>query len=100
MIEPDTGCLERFRLRDRAGHTVEDVALRTIGFGKTLGDNADDDLIGHQMAFIHIGLGLYSRRRAVFDGRAQNVSGGDRRDPELGGEDRGLCALSRAGSAQ
>ena len=35
MIEPDTGCLERFRLRDRAGHTVEDVALRTIGFGKT-----------------------------------------------------------------
>ena len=52
------------------------------------------------MAFIHIGLGLHSRRRAVFDGRAQNVSGGDRRDPELGGEDRGLCALSRAGSAQ
>ena len=80
MIELDTGCLKSLRLRDRAGHTVQDEAFRTIGLGEPLFNDADDDLIGYQVAFVHIGLGLHSRRRAFLDSRAQNVTGGNRGD--------------------
>ena len=100
MVELNTGPFQCLRLGDRAGHTVKDVALRAVSLGKTLRDNADDDLIGYQMAGVHIGLGLHSRRRTVFDRRAQNVTGGNRRNSKLAGENCGLCALSRAGSAQ
>ena len=74
MIELDTGRLKSFRLRDRAGHTVEDVALCTIGFGKPLFNDADDDLIGYQMAFVHIGLSLHSRRRTFLNGRSADCA--------------------------
>ena len=100
MIELDTGLFQRFRLCDRSGHTVEDVALFAVRLGKTLFDDADNDLIGNQMAFVHVGLGLHSGGRTFLDRRTENVTGGDRRDPKLAGDDSGLCAFAGARSAQ
>ena len=100
MVKLDTVFLQRLRLRDRAGHTVEDVPVRTVRLGETVPDDADDDLIGHQRTALHAGLRLLAQLAAAGDRRAQDVAGGDRRDVQLLGEDRGLRALARAGSAQ
>ena len=100
MIELDTGCLKSFRLRDRAGHTVEDVALFAVRLSQTLFDDADNDLIGNQMAFVHIGLGLHSGGGTFLNRRTENITGGDCRDPKLTGDDSGLCAFAGARSTQ
>ena len=100
MVEADAVLLQRLRLADRARHTVEDVAVRTVRLGETVADDADDDLIGNQRSGLHAGLRLHAQLAAARNRGAQDVAGGNRRNVQLTGEDRGLRALSRAGSAQ
>ena len=57
------------------GHPVQDVAVLAVGLGQPLGDDADDDLIGNQLAGVHIFLGLQSHRRAVGHGGPEDVAG-------------------------
>ena len=82
-IEADTGLLHGLRLSDGAGHPVQNVAVGTVGLLQAVVDDADDDLIRHQLACVHILLGLQTCGRAVFHGGTQNVACGDRGDLQL-----------------
>ena len=70
------------------------------GLSQALGHDADDDLVGDQLARVHIGLGLQPDGRAVLDGGAEDVAGGDGGDAQLGTEDLSLGAFAGAGGAQ
>ena len=74
-IEPDTCLLQCLRLGDGAGHTVQNVAAGAVRLLQTLADDADDDVIGHQLAGVHVRLGLQAGGRTVFDSCTQDVTG-------------------------
>ena len=80
LVDADAHGLDGLGLSDGAGHAVQDEAVGAVVLCQAFLQDADDDLIGYQVAFVHIGLGLHSRRRALLDGRAQNVTGGNRGD--------------------
>ena len=82
-----------------ADFTRKNIAVCAVGLRQALLDDADDDLIGHQLACLDIGLGLQSHGRAVFDGSAQDVAGGDRGNVPFPAQDLGLGALAGAGGA-
>ena len=50
--------IERFGLRHRAGKAVEQAAVGAIGLRQPLDDDADDDVVGHQLAGVHVVGGL------------------------------------------
>ena len=50
---------------------------------QALGHQADNDVVGHELAGVHVGLGLLAQRRAGFDGRTQHVPRRDVRRGEL-----------------
>lgn len=58
MVKLDPMCLQGFGLGDGTGHTVQDITAGAVGLGQPLLNDADDDLVGNQLAGIHIGLGL------------------------------------------
>ena len=91
--------LQGLGLGDGAGHTVEDIALRTIVLAETLVNDPDDDFIRHQLAGVNIALGLDAGGSAILDGGTQNVAGGNGGDPKLLAQDLRLGALSGTGSA-
>ena len=68
--------------------------------GEPVQQQADDDLVGHQLARVHVPTGLDPERRAVADGRPEQVAGRDHGDPEAIGEQRRLGALPGAGGAK
>ena len=76
-VEPDTCFLQSLSLGDGAGHAVQDVAIRAVGLLQTLVDDADDDLIGDELAGVHVRLGLKAGGRTVLDGGAQDIAGGN-----------------------
>lgn len=57
-VDIDTCLLKRFGLRDGSGHTVEDIAVFAVGLGKALVDDADNDIVGNELAAFHIRLSL------------------------------------------
>ena len=59
-------------------------------------DQADDDVVGHQVASRHDLLGLQPELGALAHRRAQHVAGGDVVHLALGHHPRGLSALARA----
>ena len=63
-------------LRQVAWKTVQNEALAGIGTGQTLADDAEHDLIGHQLTGVHHRLGGLAQRGAGRHGFAQQVSGG------------------------
>ena len=69
-----------FCLGNRTGHTVQNVTVCTIRLCKTLGNDSDDDFIGHQCAGIHVLLGLQADRSLVLYCSTENVSGRNCRD--------------------
>ena len=56
--------------------------------------HADGDLIRHQIARVHVGLGLHPKLRAVLDVGAENVAGGNMGNPVTLCNPLGLCSLS------
>ena len=89
-------CLQGFGLGDGTGHTVQDITAGAVGLGQPLLNDADDDLVGNQLAGIHIGLGLQADGRTGLDGGTEDVTGGNGRDVQLTGEDLGLGAFAGA----
>ena len=99
LVDADAHLLDGLGLGDGAGHAVQDKALGAVGLGQPLLQDADDDVVRHKAAGVHVALGLQAHLGAVLDGGAQDVAGGDCRDAQLGGEDLGLGALARTRGA-
>ena len=55
-------------------HAVEDEALRAVGGGQALGDDADDDIVGDERAGIDVALGLEAHAGAGLHGGAQHIA--------------------------
>ena len=98
-VKDDARLLQGLGLGDGAGHPVQDIAVLAVVLGQALVHDADDDLIGHQSAGVDIRLGLQAGGRAVLDGGAENIAGGDGGDAQLPAEDLRLGTLPGAGSA-
>src|SRR3954451_1446259 len=92
--------VERLGLLVRAWEAVEEEAVLGVGLGEPVEDHADDDLVGDQVAAVHVLLGLLAEVRAVLDGLAQHVARGDVGEREVLLEALGLGALARAGRAE
>ena len=79
-------------LGDGPGEAVQDEPVLAVLLGQAVLDDADEDFIGHQLAALHIGLGLQAHLRAAFQRFAENVP---RRD---GGDVVFLADLFRLGA--
>ena len=63
-------------------------------------DEVDHELVGHQLAGVHVALGLHAEGAPGLDRRTKQVAGGDVGKAELLHELLGLCALARARCAK
>ena len=95
-VEGDARLLQSLGLGDRAGHAVQDEAGLAVVLGQALGDDADDHLVGDQLAGVHVLLGLQAHRRAVLHGGPEDVASGDGGDVQLLVQDLSLGALAGA----
>jgi hypothetical protein len=68
---------QRFGLCHGPREPVEQTAAATIGLGKTVGHQIDNDLIGHEFAAIHIVTELLAQFGLISYRSANDVSGGD-----------------------
>jgi hypothetical protein len=87
-------------LRDRAREAVQEEAGLGVGLGEPVLHHGDGDLVGHEVAGVHVGLRLLPQLRLPADVRPEDVAGGDRRHPEPGRDDLRLGALARPGRTQ
>ena len=100
MVDADALGFQGFRLSQRAGHAVQNEALCAVALSHPVGNDAEDQLIGNQRAFVHVLLGLFSQLRAVGHGLTEHVPGRDGGNGELLNKKLCLCSLPGAGSAQ
>ena len=91
---------ERAGLLDRAREAVEQEPVAGVIVGESLDDHPDDDLIGNQLALVHVLLGEQPELAAGLARGAQDVAGRDVRQAEVLGQQRGLGALAGAGRTQ
>ena len=93
-------------LDQRAGGLGEDLLavgdpeLRAAAQAGHDAVSCDDDLVGDELACVHVALGLDAELGALLDGCAQQVAGGDVLEAEGLDELGGLSALAGAGCAQ
>lgn len=92
--------VESHRLGRGAGETVQNEAIGGIGLGKALGHQANNHVIGHQIAGIHILLSLKAQLCAFLYRSAQHVASRNVGKPVLLDEFGRLRALASARSAQ
>ena len=92
--------VERVGLRHRAGEAVEQEAAAAPSAREALADHPDHHGVGHQLARVHVALGLAAEVGARGDGRAQQVAGGEVHEVELGAQALGLRALAGPGGPE
>ena len=73
---------------------------RGVRLGEPVADDADDDLVRHERAALHVLLRLAAHLGALGDGRAQHLTGRDVRQPEARHDAFGLGALAGTGAAE
>ena len=95
-VDRHAGGAQGLGLGDRAGEAVEEGAVRAVGLGEALLDETDDDVVGHELALVHHGLGGEAERRAGLDGGAKHVARRNLRNAELLADELGLRALAGA----
>ena len=83
-----------------AREPIEHVAAGDIRLTEPLADDTDDDLVHHQRAGVHGRLRPEPQGRAASHGRAQQVAGGNLRDPETHHQPLRLGAFARTGRAE
>ena len=79
-----------------AREAVEDDALRRIALGEPVQEHPDGDVVGHELAAVHVAARLQPDRRAVADGGPEQVARRDVRQPEVPREGRRLGPLAGA----
>src|SRR5688572_26137193 len=72
--------IESLGLRNVAWVPVEYESRRRIRAAETLADQAEDDLVGHELARVHCGLGTLAELRAALDRVTQQIAGRHLRD--------------------
>lgn len=87
-------------LSDRAGHSIQDIAVLAVALGQALFHNAQDHVVRNQFARIHEGLGLPAHGGAVLHGGTQDVTGRDGGDAQFPADDLSLGTLAGARGAQ
>src|SRR6266571_1444811 len=83
VIDATRGRLHALRLRNGARKAVEQIAARAVHLLQALLDQADDDVVGHELPGVHHLLRGDAERGAGLHRGAQHVAGGDLRDAEL-----------------
>ncbi len=94
------GLVEGLGLVAVAGETVEDRPALGVAAAESLEEHGDGDLVGDELAALHVTGRLAADGRAVADGRPEQVAGRHVRYAEPRREDRRLGALSGAGGAE
>ena len=92
--------VERDGLGGVAREAVEDEALLGVVGLKALLDEVDDQVIGNELALVHVALGLHAELGALLDGGTQKVAGRDVSNAKLSHELLCLGPLARAGGAE
>jgi hypothetical protein len=82
------------RLLTGARKSVEDEAFRGIFLREPLADDAEHDLVRHELPRFHDVFRLLAETRAGIDGRAQDIAGRNLGNVALGLELAGLGALA------
>ena len=89
------GGVERLGLGAVAREAVEDHAAAGVGLGEARLEHPDGDVVGHELAALHVAARLQPDRRAVTDRSPEQVARGDVRQLESLAEDRPPGSLSR-----
>ena len=96
----DQHLVKRDGLWHGAWKSVEQEPTRGIRFGDALTKHPHDEIVGDELARIHVALGFDAEGRVALHVRAQHVSGRDVRHREPRSETWGLRALARSGRAE
>ena len=87
-------------LQKKTIHNVSyNKAFLAIGLAYSVADDADGQLIGDELAGVHVGLRLHTERRTALDGGAEHIAGRDMRETELFHQAISLSAFTCAGGA-
>jgi hypothetical protein len=87
-------------LLDRARKAIEEDTLLGIGPLDAFEQHRDRDFVRHQLAQIHELLGALAQLGALLDGLAEQIAGGDVREPEPVGDELRLRAFAGARRAK
>ena len=87
---------QRLALDQVAWIAVEDKATADVGIGQAFFENAQDHLVGDQLARLHDDPGTLAQRCAGLDRGTQKIAGGNMRHLQLGLEQGRLGAFARA----
>ncbi|ETB08390.1 hypothetical protein O980_23020 [Mycobacterium avium subsp. paratuberculosis 08-8281] len=88
--------VQRLGLLQRSGKPVQDETVGGVRLAEPVVDELVGQLRGHQVAGVQVALGLQPQLGPVLDVAAEQLTGGDLRDPELLGELLGLRPLARS----
>ena len=75
VVNSDTLCFQGLSLGQRAGHAVQDETVRTVGLGHPVSDDAENQLVGNQGAFVHILFCLFTKLRTIGDCLTEHIPG-------------------------
>ena len=87
-------------MRGGAGEAVQNNALLGIGLLETLAHQVDDQVIGNQIACVHVAFSLQTELGLILHGSAQNVARGDVRNTEFFNQKSSLRTLAGTRSAE
>ena len=103
-VDPASGFrqrgVERLGLDPRPREAVEDRPVDGVRRLEPVEEDAHDGVVRDELTATHVAVGLASERRAVGDGRPQQVARGEDRDTEPGRQRRRLGPLAGPRSAQ
>jgi hypothetical protein len=92
---------QRHSLSNGARVAVEEKALlHCVGFGEACLEEAQHDMVGHEMSAVQESIDLGAERRWLGRQFAQEVASGEMRDPKMSSEGRALCAFAGPRSAK
>jgi hypothetical protein len=89
-------CIEGFGLVEAAREAVQQESILAIGSRKTIADDLDRQLVGHEPSAVDVFAHLEAERRSGGLGRAEDLAGRDRGDPILLGDPLGLGSFTGA----
>src|SRR5262245_6660939 len=93
VVEHLVKCL---RLGESARKAVQQEAVPGVAFGQPIPDHGDRDGVRHQIASVHIGLGLPPELGPLTHVHAEDVSCRNLGDRQVGGDELGLGPLPRS----
>jgi hypothetical protein len=100
VTEVGQGLPELLGLRDGPREAVEEEPDLRIGLGQAVLHHRHGDLVGDEVAGVHVDLRLLAELGLTADVGPEDVARRDRRNAEPTGDDLRLGALARSGGPQ